>query len=375
MKPSNARDRHNGFGLIEIMVGLVIGLVAMLIIGQVTAVFEAQKRTSTGGGDAQSNGATALMALEREIRMAGYGLVAAGSQLCPMGINIYYNGNVVSDPGANPIGGGILAPVRIVDGGSGGNGPDSIIMVRSDSALGALPTSVQKQMPTPSSVVTVNNGAGLGEGDLFIVAASNGSKICTLMQMSKADPQETGNGVNLLHASGQYPYNPPNLENAFTDAPQYTINDVVINMGSFMYRRYMVQCNQLAVVDPSRVASPYTCTNSEPMVDEIVNLQARYGVAPVGSQTVDQWVEPTGEWAATAMTSAHINRIKAVRVAVVARSRQMEKTDVSCTESSATLDLWSGGPQMTLSGDQCKYRYKIFQTIVPMKNVIWGNLS
>ena len=64
----------------------------------------------------------------------------------------------------------------------------------------------------------------------------------------------------------------------------------------------------------------------------------------------------------------------AVRVAVVARSVQYEKEQVS----PASLTLWEAGdpgdppPSRALTGDERHYRYKVFTTIVPIRNVIWG---
>ena len=70
--------RHQtGFSLIEILVGLVIGLLATLVIMQVFSVFEGQKRTTTGSADAQTNGSIALYSIASELKMAGYGLLPA----------------------------------------------------------------------------------------------------------------------------------------------------------------------------------------------------------------------------------------------------------------------------------------------------------
>ncbi|HVK95151.1 MAG TPA: prepilin-type N-terminal cleavage/methylation domain-containing protein, partial [Noviherbaspirillum sp.] len=62
---------RTGFSLIEIMVGLAMGMVSMVVIMQVFSVFEGGKRTTTGGADAQSNGAISLYMIERDVRMAG----------------------------------------------------------------------------------------------------------------------------------------------------------------------------------------------------------------------------------------------------------------------------------------------------------------
>src|SRR5664279_3864266 len=49
------RAQH-GFSLIEIMIGIVIGLIAVLVIYQVFALAEGIKRNTTSVGDAQQNG-------------------------------------------------------------------------------------------------------------------------------------------------------------------------------------------------------------------------------------------------------------------------------------------------------------------------------
>ena len=49
-----------GFSLIEIMVGLVISMLAIIVVLQVFSVFEARKRVVSNGGDAQTNGTLAF---------------------------------------------------------------------------------------------------------------------------------------------------------------------------------------------------------------------------------------------------------------------------------------------------------------------------
>jgi len=47
------RDKSKGFSLVEIMVGLTIGMFGILIMMQVFAIAEETKRTTTSGGDAR----------------------------------------------------------------------------------------------------------------------------------------------------------------------------------------------------------------------------------------------------------------------------------------------------------------------------------
>ncbi len=62
-----SRAAQRGVTLIELMIGMLVGMLAMLVISQVLLTSESQKRTATGGADAQVNGALALYALQRDI--------------------------------------------------------------------------------------------------------------------------------------------------------------------------------------------------------------------------------------------------------------------------------------------------------------------
>jgi len=74
--------RSAGMSLIELMVGAAIGLIGIVIITHVYLTNEQHKRATTAAGGAQTNGAIALYALEREIRQAGYGLNSSYAFQC-----------------------------------------------------------------------------------------------------------------------------------------------------------------------------------------------------------------------------------------------------------------------------------------------------
>lgn len=63
-----------GFSLVEVVVGLAIGLIAILVTLQIFSAGQAQRRITTRGGDAQQNGMIAMYLLERDLRQAGYGI-------------------------------------------------------------------------------------------------------------------------------------------------------------------------------------------------------------------------------------------------------------------------------------------------------------
>ena len=67
-------------------------------------------------------------------------------------------------------------------------------------------------------------------------------------------------------------------------------------------------------------------------------------------------------------------RIKAMRVALVARASKYETTMVS----PASLVLWdkdlASQKTTTLNDAQRHYRYKVFYLVIPAINMVWANL-
>lgn len=367
-----ASVRQRGFSLIELMVAVVLAMLTVLVVIQVLSIYEARKRTTTAGNDAEMSAAVGLFLVERDVRMAGAGLTLPSGFACNLGINIYFDGEVISDAE-------MLSPVIITDGGAG---PDTLRVMRSDSPFGVAPTTIVKAMPTPSSILTVNASAGLVEQDLFLVGATDGSKICTLMQMTQ-DAQATGNGWNLNHNPGTSDFNPPNPGNVFDTAVAYDIGDIVTNLGRFGLRSFTVVCDDgglpavdnscnLVGFDPLAAPDPLTLDDADSLTAEVIDFQAQYGVAPAGSQVVDEWVDATGgTWANP--TAADIARIKAVRMVIVTRGNR-EPVMVSPEQ----LVLWDEGEATELvrdlSDEERRFRYKVLTVVVPLINVIWAGV-
>src|SRR5512135_2099464 len=124
------RPLPSGFTLVEIMVGLAIGMLATLVIMQVFAVFEAQKRTTTGTANAQTNGNIALYNISRELQMAGYALMP--TKVSPLDCTTL-------TVGATGIAG--MFPVTITDGvaTAGVSASDSITIRYGTSPMGGVP--------------------------------------------------------------------------------------------------------------------------------------------------------------------------------------------------------------------------------------------
>jgi type IV pilus assembly protein PilW len=363
--PGVIKRNQQGFSLIDVMVGMVIGLIGIIIVFQTFAVSEGYKRTTTSGADAQQNGALALFYLERDLRMAGYGIntdallgckVLAYDELPPTREFSF-----------------IMVPVVIGDGVGGA--PDSITITMGNSDILPMPTEIIQTMPSPTAVFKVASRFGFRPGDLLIAAEQG--KDCTLAQATGL-PGTPGQGDNVIHNSGNYQdinggtvparYNKPAGLGVSYSAYDYTnqTGGKLFNIGPLPVNTvYSVQNAQLTF------ASIIQGTGSATLTENIVQLQAEYGKDAIGNDgIVDLW-EATMP---PAPTADHWKSIIAVRLAIVARSGLREKPNpvTGLCDTTVAAPVWAGGAiDLTADPDWQCYRYRTFETTVPLRNLIW----
>lgn len=366
------RILQTGVTLVELLVGMAVALIATLVITQMYANFEGQKRTSVAGSDAQENGLAALFTLERDIRMAGYGLTANPLMSCNTVYSGYDTGTAIVTPAPGLTNTAIM-PVRITEGGAS---PDQIELISSASSRPGIPVQIRQAMPSPAGDLKVTNTTGFNVGDVIIV--SDGVN-CSVMQITNIQAPAGGSGLfGFVHNNGQgAPFNMAgNITNGWS---AYGVGANVYQLGQLVSRRYTVQAsaNTRALFVEERI--PPAAPN--PMVADIVDLQAQYGIAAAGSQQVTCWVNATnggnacdaGDWQNP--TPAQVRRIRAIRLGVLARSGIAEKASVAggACDTTTVAPTWSGGA-FNMGGNWQCYRYKTFETVVPLRNVIWGSV-
>ncbi len=361
----SSRARQAGFGLVEIMIGMVIGLLGIIVIYQTMAVGEGYKRTTTSGADAQQNGAMALFSVERDLRMAGYGVNNAALLGCT--VLIYDQGPPVREFSF------VMAPVVIVDGAGGL--PDSLVVTFGNSDLLSTPVELVQNMAGPTSFYKVGTRYGFNPGDIVIAAESG--KNCSLAQVTglPTAPAETdrvlhnsGNYVDLNGATVAARYNKAAGLGVIYNAFDYTAGTGgrLFNIGlNPALNQYSVQNGQMTV------AAVLQGGAAIPVADGVVQFQAQYGKDKVGNDgVVDAWessmpaVPTAADWA----------QVLAMRLAVVARSGLREKANpaTGVCDITTAAPTWSGGT-LDVSTDpnwQC-YRYRVFETTVPLRNMIW----
>jgi type IV pilus assembly protein PilW len=349
LSPNRLARRTEGFSLIEIMVAMAIGLFGVLIIMQVFLTFQGQKRTTMGAADAQENALIALHTIERDGRVAGLGLVGLG---CPT-VNAY-NANM-----ATPSYTFSALPATIAQD-SPAVGTDSVTLRYSSSPFAQIPTKLITAAADSDAVLTLDYGAGFSQGVMFMIA--EGAKNCSMMQAS-ATSAKAGVTWDLQHGTAGSPYSPP-AGTALFPAGGYGIGARVANMGTMVNRQYFVQNEKLMMRDVN--VPDNAGTNPIALVDNIFAIKAQYG-RDTGTD---------GYWDVFDNTvPAAAERLVSLRLAVVARSGTIERGQ---SVSPATLVLWSGGTvanggAIALSATDQQYRFKVYQTVIPLRNVIWTN--
>lgn len=332
--PISANTRQRGFSLIELMIGITIALMGLAAVGQVMMTFSTKRNAITQTGAAQDNGVMALYRMEKEISQAGYGLLAEASlptlQSCA----------TVTD-GANsfsPI------PVRITDGGADS---DEITAVYSYSTTGLPGTELSAvgSNTMTTSQYNVRSNVGFAVGDKVASTLT-----CTATTVNDVSTSATAIG-----------FAPPALSAS-------TNSGYVVNLGptGLVGRHFAVTSGALTMGE----YPAYTANN---LVDEIVYLKAQYGLAATTTgNVVTSWVNGV-----TAIDSTNVGRVIALRVGVIARSALRESGVIEQPATQTVLPAVSDsggttiGAAVSYTVPDTRYRYRAYNTMIPLKNVIW----
>ena len=391
-RPHFSRPRRSrGFSLVEIMVGVAIGMVGMLVIFRTVATWDTHTRSTASGGDAQTAGSLAMFNFERDVKQAGMGFMGIGAIVAPspaapapntptsLGCSVAFN-----DTATGRVLPFNMVPIEITVGALGA--PDTINVLYGNSAF--FVTKEIFDLSTDTSKTLARNNNAFKTGDLAIVA--NGL-VCQLVQVT-AYPD----GKTIAHAAGSF----VNFYNPAASAARYNaIGGPAFATGGDIYslgpqpRRTTWQVNPLRAVLTS--AEFFQGDPAVEVAEGIINLKAQYGLDTNGDRVVDLWTNtlpvPT--------TPAVWAQVMAVRVGMLVRSRQFEKTADQSASGAAqgvtTLNpTWAGsadpsgngvflmtnvngsadtfGPNDADPNNWRFYRYRVYEKEILLRNVMWG---
>jgi type IV pilus assembly protein PilW len=322
--------RQTGFSLVEIMVALVIGMIVTIVITQVMSFYGSQKRTTSGTSDAQTSGTLALYSIQREVQQAGYGLPLFDTVNPPLKCNL-------AD----------IAMATIVAGAVN----DTVTVRYGNSAVAGTPMPMLAGSTGSSPVVNSSIGCANWEQQIDgkkmdDVLVTNGAN-CNLTKITA--PPTVAPSSNITLATGSV--------NVVQGAS-------LSCLGTWRTIQFSVVGNQLIRTESSPGVAPVAA----PIGSEIVAMKAQYGISATANGSATDNVVVL--WSSA--PPADRNQIKAIRVAVVARSGLLEKNVVT----NAAPVAWDapGAPVINLAADPNwqRYRYRVFETIIPLRNMVWS---
>lgn len=351
--------RLAGFGLVEIMVAMVIGMLAAIIMLQVFALSESRKRTTTSGGNAQSNGAIMFYQLQRDIGQAGYGFSSVGLFRCNATWTVASGSSIGT---AIP-----LAPVTINPATSiipAGDGNTDTLLIMYGNTNGEPQGNVINSQS--GAVSNVQMPSAFAVNDRVIAAPAACSSNLTLDRITATSATTVTTATS---AAGTTLYNL---------GPAPTVLAYAVRQGKLTVCDYMVNdCGISANTSNSSIWVP--------IASNIASMRAVY--ARDTSGTMDGIPDtPYDQTAPT--TSCGVARISAIDLILVARSGQLEKEVVTTTAANAPKPVnaptwaWSATVPIVATGGTLgpgtgtdepwqHYRYKTFEGVVPIRNVAW----
>ena len=335
------RNKYSGFSLIEMMVGIAIGLLGMLAVTQALFTFNGNRNATTQTIEAQSNGTMALYLMEQDITQAGYGMQDIRDN-CPS-IKWYYGGAVQT-----PLTG---LPLQIIDGGANSDS----IKVQYGSSMDGVPfvkTSASQLLFTDD--ITLSTLVGYAALNL-LVADVNG--VCLLYQAT---------GTNNITSSIPHAVNTYNPAAQPAGWPLIQVSNIISNLGNFVSKTYSIQNNSMMV---GQFPTPNAVITA---VDGIVFMKAQYGMSsnpPDG--TVHNWVSGT-----TAIFNTNANQVIAIRIGLIASTTGQVSVNPPANYPLLPAITDDNGTQAAVNytppAANIGYRYKSYYTVIPMRNVIWN---
>lgn len=335
-----AKAASRGFSLIELMIGLTLGIIGMLIVSQVLSVSGAYQATISAAGEAQSVGSLSLYTIERDLKQAGFGIST------PTLLGCQFNGY---DNTRSTLISRTLHPVEITAPVSA-NDSDTLTVAygTSDTRMGQVTLSANYD--GSNADIKVQNRFGFLVGDLFILGQiTSPATPCVLGQISALPATDS---AAVSHASTlRYnksgglgtPFTANNIGEFYGLGTAFNFNTYSVNAGKQLVQQSFLTGNSLVIAD------------------NVMAFKARYGHDSSGDGTIDTWdtAIPTtaAGWAATTN----------VRMGLAVKNPKRESDVVTASP----LALWPSGPSITLSAEDQHYRYRTYNVVVPLRNMIW----
>lgn len=380
--------RNGGFSLVELMVSVVVGLLALLFALRLFTGNEATRQAALGGSDSMQNGMLALFSLSGDAEQAGFGL----NDPIIAGCNTVFTDTQGYALAAATRGTAAIHPLAPVVIEANGTAPDRISFYSGSSLAGTGTLPVTASYSAGTRVQVDRLPWGFKPKDVIVVAPEQAGGTCALAQLSAVATAADNPRFLEFAQNGSLRFNSGGLGASFTGGASR-----VFNLGpasSLSLHTWSVADGYLRLFGTGDAAS-----SEAPVAvsDNIVSIKAQYGFDKrVGSAFQPDAGLQVSAWSATmadadgsgvAGDAGDWQRIAAVRLAVVARSKAAENAGAGsdCTATTAKPTVFADAVptgvaavpvtvDVAVTGDpvdwRC-YRYRVFETVVNLRNAGW----
>ena len=376
-------QRNAGFSIVELMVAVTVGMLAIMFATRLIVSSEQNKAVSLGSSDQMQNGMLALFSITEDAAQAGWGM----NDDLVAGCNTVFSDTSGYALAAAQRGGVPVSPLAAVVIVNNAAGSDQLSLNSGTSPSGVGSVKVSENY-AGANTIKISTAAPFGflNGDAVVVAPEPANGDCALAQLT-ADPLAT---TLTFSAAAEARYNRNGLGAAFA-----ANQSRVFNLGparNLSLHTWSVQ-NGVLLLRASNLGGASAAGST--VVDNIVALKAQYGFSngtfsPEFGQQVAQWSNTMVNADGDAVTGGpgDYRAVAAIRVAVVARSKLPEKPDPNTGLCSATtvapVVFSTASPagvaavpvtvSVAITGDPISwkcYRYRAFETIIPIRNAGW----
>jgi type IV pilus assembly protein PilW len=378
MQSSSSRVQQHGAGMIETLVGILIGLLVVLVVYNMLAVAEGYRRMTSGSADAQITGLMSQFVAGQDAANGGNGITSAYSDLINCNVtevDVPYTADNTLKPISVLITKGVLATDSDSFVSRQGSSPHVVwpVAVRPLGGVATVAPGGNIQVQSPNGFLDPAK-ASLPTAAVpwwAVAIANDGTGRCTLIQIADAAPDA------LIDANGEVtltqgapataiPYKGVPQNDTGTGAFILSFGRVV---GGASRIRYDVVNNQLRTTDCLSMAAVCAGTPN-PIAQNVVWMKVQYGidtsdvkadgtldgtvdcwtpadnsvcpvvkVAPQQPANVD-WLPDTlikaGDPAFPLIPANTLNRIVAVRIGLVVRSDEPDPRDPAVYTAPAT---------------------------------------
>lgn len=386
--------RQRGFSIVELMVAVVIGMLALLFATRMVTGGAKDRQAALTGSDAMQNGMLAMFSMTKDANQAGFGLndpILAGCNT-----NLDDTGGYTL-AGAQRGGTSIkpLASVVIVDGVLG---PDQISFNAGGALAGTASVRLVDNFAGGTSFGIDREPYAFNAGDVIVVAPEKpdpAGAVCNLRQVSVTPSPGAATKILRFDSGSNWRYNGVTLTTPYSGNAAR-----VFNLGpaaKLSFHTWSVENGYLKLRATDLAGTGNTAAA---VTDNIVSIKAQYGFdTRTGNSFTPETSTRIGRWSASMIDAdgdgiiggpGDYQHVVAVRIAVVARSKEPERKDPGAAACTATTDAArpvlfataqpsgvaavSVTPTLQVAGDTVDwhcYRYRVFESIVPLRNSAW----